>query len=150
MPAHQPIILPEEALQLEPEQLADALKALSLADARIDAGGQEYIMVRLNPRTGKSRPVRAIDSTLSRILAALKGSFPDQEQPFFLSLCWRLAALAGLVRAGVLEEWVVPAGLGQTAVPDEVIAVAATLPLTGRFEFDPVSFLNALRALHTG
>jgi len=59
------------------------LKAFFLADVRIDANPQEYVLVRLDPRTGISRSIRAIDSTLSRILAALKGSFPDQGQPFF-------------------------------------------------------------------
>jgi hypothetical protein len=149
MPALQPITLPDEALPLEPQQLDEALKILSGAAGRVDTSTQEYILIRPDPRTGKNRPLRFIDSTLSRILAALKDSYPEQEPAVFLSLAWRLSALVSLIRAGVLEDWVTPAGLGQTAVPDRVIEVAATLPLAGQPEFDPASFLGALRSFQT-
>ncbi len=97
--------------------------------------------------SGKKRVLRFVDATLSRILSALKAIYAGDDPQLLLSLCWRLAALSGLIRAGVLESWVLPAGLGQTAIPDAVLEVAATLPLSGQQGFDPGSFLGALLSL---
>jgi hypothetical protein len=149
MPALRPVLLPEEALPLDPQQLEDALLVLAGTDFRVETSLQEYVFTPPAPLTGKKRPVRFVDSTLSHALAVLGESERAPERSVLISLGWRLAALARLIRSGVLEDWVSPTGLGQTAVPPVVIEVAATLPLAGRLEFDPASFLEALRSAVT-
>ena len=148
MPAPQPILLPEEALPVDASEMREALVALSQA-ARVpyEPQGQEFVLAATHLHTRKKRPVRFIDSTLNQIIAALKGTYAEDDPQVFLSLCWRLAALAGLIRAGVLESWVIPAGLGQSVVPEVVLEVAAALPLFGQQGFDPGSFLGALPSL---
>ena len=148
MPAPQTIVLPEEALPVDAVEMRKALVVLSQA-ARdpYESHRQEFVLTASNLQTGKRRPVRFIDSTLNQIMAALKETYAEEDPQVFLSLCWRLAALAGLIRAGVLESWVIPAGLGQSVVPEVVLEVAATLPLFGQQGFDPGSFLGALPSL---
>jgi hypothetical protein len=139
------ILLPEEALPVDVSEIKKALAVLSGgAGKRIELQQQEFGLPVADPRSGKRRLVRFIDSTLSQALAGLKGAYAEDDRQLFLSLCWRLAALAGLIRAGVLERWVTPTGLGQTAVPELVLEVAASLPLAGQLGFDPGSFLAAL------
>ena len=148
MPAPQPILLPEEALPVDALEMRKALVVLSqTARGQYETHRQEFVLTATNLHTGKKRPVRFIDSTLTQILAALKRTYAEDDPQVFLSLCWRLSALAALIRTGVLESWVLPSGLGQTAVPDVVLEVAATLPLVGQPGFDPGSFLAALPAL---
>ncbi len=139
------ILLPEEALPVDVSEIKKALALLSGgAGGRIYLRQQEFGLPVADPRNGKRRLVRFTDATLSQALVGLKGAYAEDEAQLFLSLCWRLAALAGLIRAGVLESWVTPTGLGQTAVPELVLEVAATLPLAGQPGFDPGSFLAAL------
>ncbi len=147
MPASQLVLLPEEALPVDVAEMKKALAALSGgARGRFAPPHQEFGLKVADPHTGKQRWVRFSDSTFSQALAGLKGAYSDDEQQLFLSLCWRLSALAGLIRSGVLESWVTPTGLGGTAVPELVLEVAASLPLAGQPGFDPSSFLAALPA----
>ncbi len=139
------ILLPEEALPVDVTEMKNALALLSgSAGAPVKLRQQEFGLTVADPHSGKRRLVRFTDAALSQALAGLKGAYAEDEAQLFLSLCWRLAALAGLIRAGVLESWVTPTGLGQTAVPELVLEVAATLPLAGQPGFDPASFLAAL------
>ncbi len=133
-----------------PVDAAEMKKALAVlaqaAVARPEPLRQTFELKAADPQTGKRRLVRFIDSTLSQALAGLRGAYEEDDPQVFLSLCWRLAALAGLIRSGVLESWVTPTGLGPTAVPEMVLEVAAALPLSGQPGFDPISFLAALPA----
>lgn len=148
MPAPQPIVLPEEALPVDAMEMKRALVVLSQAAwGSLEPHRQEFVLTATNLLTGKKRPVRFTDSTLNQVMTALTETYAEDDPQVFLSLCWRLAALAGLIRSGVLESWVLPSGLGQTAVPDVVLEVAATLPLAGQPGFDAGSFLAALPAL---
>ncbi len=145
MPSSQLILLPEEALPVDVAEIKNALAMLSEgARGRSIPLPQEFGLKVTDPQTGKQRWLRFSDSTFSQALAGLKGAYSDDDRPLFLSLCWRLSALAGLIRSGVLESWVTPTGLGGAAVPEMVLEVAATLPLAGQPGFDPGSFLAAL------
>ncbi len=145
MPSSQLIYLPEEALPVDVAEIKKALAVLSGDDrGRPIPLRQEFGLQAADPQTGKRRWVRFADSTFSQALAGLKGAYADDDRQLFLSLCWRLSALAGLIRSGILESWVTPTGLGRTAVPEIVLEVAATLPLAGQPGFDPASFLAAL------
>jgi len=145
MPALPLVLLPEEALPVDVSEMKKALAVLSVSTGRrIELRQQEFGLPVADPRSGKRRTMRFVDATLSQALATLKGAYTEDDRPLYLSLCWRLAALAGLVRAGVLESWVTPTGLGQTAVLEVVLEVAATLPLAGQPGFDAASFLAAL------
>ncbi len=147
MPALPLILLPEEALPVDVTEMKRALAMLSEgARERPEPQRQEFGLKVVDPNRGKSRWVRFVDSTFSQALTGLKGFYADEDQQLFLSLCWRLSALAGLIRSGVLESWVTPTGLGGTAVPEIVLEVAASLPLAGQPGFDPGSFLAALPA----
>src|SRR5512146_2640399 len=133
MPAPQPIFLPDEALPVDEAEIRKALAVLSqVTRSQSEPRRQEFVLAALDPGSGKKRSRRFLDSTLNLILSGLKEYYAGVDAQVFLSLCWRLAALAGLIRAGVLEGWVIPAGPGQTSIPDAVLEVAASLPLAGQ------------------
>ena len=84
------------------------------------------------------------EGSARQLYRALRQRFAGAAQAWVTSLAWRLIALSDLAASGALVEWVMDEGEGVAIVPDEVIEVAATLPLRLGQPFNVVEFLAAL------
>ncbi len=100
-------------------------------------------------RQGSHLPAQAdepeiFEGSARQLYRALRQRFAGAAQTWVTSLAWRLIALSDLTASGALAEWVMDEGEGVAIVPDEVIEVAATLPLRLGQPFNAVEFLAAL------